>query len=135
MTSCRAASQTDVGRYPAQSHQPGGQQRASPDPPRKASSGVSPAVSSADRRAVVWRGHDNSPMMPVDGVLWEQSRGWIEFIVLTRTDRAITEGITTSWRGPFITVHSVALKADELVTDDADRDQAGLIAAIGATGP
>ncbi len=72
-------------------------------------------------------------MMPVDGVLWEQSGGSIEFIVLTRTDRAITEGITTSWRAPFITVHSVVLKADDLVTDDDDRYQAGLIAAIGST--
>jgi len=48
-----------------------------------------------DLPRIVWRGHDNSPMMPVDGVLWEQSGGWIEFIVLTRADRAITEGITT----------------------------------------
>jgi hypothetical protein len=86
-----------------------------------------------DLPRIVWRGHDDSPMVPVDGVLREQSGGWIEFIVLTRTDRAITEGITTSWRAPFITVHSVVLKADELVTDDDDRYQAGLIAAIGAT--
>ena len=86
-----------------------------------------------DLPRIVWRGHDNSPMMPVDGVLWEQSGGSIEFIVLTRTDRAITEGITTSWHAPFITVHSVVLKADDLVTDDDARYQAGLIAAIGAT--
>ena len=85
-----------------------------------------------DLPRIVWRGHDGSPMVPVDGVLWEPSGGWIEFIVLTRTDRAITEGVTTSRRAPFITVHSVVLKADELVTDD-DRYQAGLIAAIGAT--
>ena len=26
-----------------------------------------------DLPRIVWRGHDNSPMMPVDGVLWEQS--------------------------------------------------------------
>ena len=38
-----------------------------------------------DLPRIVWRGHDNSPMVPVDGVLWEQSGGWIEFIVLTRT--------------------------------------------------
>ena len=48
-----------------------------------------------DLPRIVWRGHHGSPMVPVDGVLWEQSGGWIEFIVLTRTDRAITEGITT----------------------------------------
>jgi hypothetical protein len=27
-----------------------------------------------DLPRIVWRGHDNSPMMPVDGVLWEQVR-------------------------------------------------------------
>jgi hypothetical protein len=66
-----------------------------------------------DLPRIVWRGHDNSPMVPVDGVLWEQSGGYVEFIVLTRTDRAITEGVTASTRAPFITVHSVVVKADD----------------------
>jgi hypothetical protein len=53
VTSCRAASQTDVGRYPAQSHQPGGQQRASPVPTQEGvQRGVAGAVSSANCRAV-----------------------------------------------------------------------------------
>jgi len=86
-----------------------------------------------DLPRIVWRGHDGSAMVPVDGVLWEQSGGWIEFTVLTRTDRAITEGILTTARAPFITVYPIGLKADDLVTDDDDRYQAGLIAAIGAT--
>ena len=81
---------------------------------------------------IVWRGHDGSPMVPVDGVLWEQSGGWIEFTVLTRTDRAITEGILTTARAPFLTVNAIGLQADDLITDD-DRYQAALIAAIGAT--
>ena len=58
-----------------------------------------------DLPRIVWRGHDNNPMVPIDGVLWEQSGGYVEFIALTRTDRAITDGITTTWRAPFITVH------------------------------
>lgn len=86
-----------------------------------------------DLPRIVWRGHDNSPMVPIDGILWEQSGGYVEFIVLTRTDRAITEGITTTWRAPFITVHSVLAKADDLITYDDDRYEAGLIAAIGST--
>ena len=86
-----------------------------------------------DLPRIIWRGHDGSPMVPVDGVLWEQSGGRIDFTLLTRTDRAITEGILTTARAPFITVHSIGLKADDLVTDDDDRYQAGLIAAIGAT--
>jgi hypothetical protein len=57
---------------------------------------------------------------------------WIDFTVLTRTDRAITEGILTTARAPFLTVHAIGLQADDLITDD-DRYQAALIAAIGAT--
>ena len=86
-----------------------------------------------DLPGVVWRTHDRSPLVPVDGVFWVQSGGWVELTVLTRTDRAITEGHLSSRRAPFITVHSLMVRADELITDDVHRYQAGLVAAIGAT--
>ena len=30
-----------------------------------------------DLPRIVWRGHDNNPMVPIDGVLWEQSGGYV----------------------------------------------------------